>query len=235
MALLDDAIEASGGLARWKGLRRFTLHLSIEGTLFSRFGQAGRFKDLVAEGSTQIQSVRFMGFAGPDRSGLYQPDRVTIESLDGQILRTWHKPSLAFPNHAKDPLSDDLHLVFYCGFSIWNYLTTPFLLTHDGIRVEELPPWHEHGQEWRRLRAWFPPDIVTHSSEQTFYFDKAFLQRRTDHDLFGVSVAHYSWAHQAFSGIVVPTLRRSLRQQPDGTAVARPALVDVEIFDASFE
>ena len=51
MALLDDAIEASGGLARWNKLQRFTLHLSIKGTLFSRIGRARQFKDLIAEGS----------------------------------------------------------------------------------------------------------------------------------------------------------------------------------------
>ncbi len=235
MALLDDAIEASGGLARWQEVRRIPLHLSIEGTLFSRAGQIGRFKDLVAEGSTQTQSVRFTGFTGSENSGLYQPDCVTIESLDGQVLRTWHKPNLAFPDHAKDPLADELHLVFFCGFSIWNYLTTPFLLARPDVELEELPPWHEHDQEWRRLRALFPSTITTHSSEQTFYFDGSGLQRRTDHDLLDMSVAHYSWAHQAFSGIVVPTLRRSLVRQPDGTVIAKPALMEVEIFDARFE
>src|SRR5262245_6678719 len=80
MALLDEVIKASGGLGRWNELRRFTLHLSIEGTLFSRFGQAGRFKDLVAEGSIYTQSVRFTGFTGPEHSALYEPDCVTIES-----------------------------------------------------------------------------------------------------------------------------------------------------------
>jgi hypothetical protein len=235
MALLDDVIKASGGLARWNELRRFTLHLSIEGTLFSRFGQAGRFKDLVAEGSIYTQSVRFTGFTGPEHSALYEPDCVTIESPDGRVLRNWDNPSLIFPDHGKDPLTDELHLVFFCGFSIWNYLTTPFLLAHPRVKVEELPSWREHDQTWRRLRALFPPDIVTHSPEQIFYFDESGLQRRTDHDLFGNAVAHYSWAHQAFSGVVVPTLRRSLMHAADGTVIAKPALIDVEIFDASFQ
>ena len=84
-------------------------------------------------------------------------------------------------------------------------------------------------------RARFPPDILTHSPEQVFYFDEKALQRRTDHDLLGSKVAHYSWAHQTFNGIVVPTLRRSLMLQPDGTATAKPVLVDVEIFDALLE
>jgi hypothetical protein len=235
MALLDDAIEASGGLARWNKLQRFTLHLLIKGTLFSRIGRARQFKDLIAEGSTQAQSVRFTGLTRGEKSGTYQPDSVTIENLDGQVLRTWLNPSLEFLDHTDDPLSDDLHLVFFCGFSIWNYLTTPFLLARPDVTVEELSPWTENDQTWRRLRAFFPPDIVTSSPEQIFYFDENCLQRRADYDLLGTRVAHYSWAHQAFCDIVVPTLRRSLTVRPDGTAAPKPVLLDVEVFDATFE
>jgi hypothetical protein len=56
-----------------------------------------------------------------------------------------------------------------------------------------------------------------------------------DHYLFGIKVADYSWAHQEFGGIVVPTLRRSLPLEADGTVIAKPSLIDVEIFDAAFE
>jgi len=49
MTLLDDAIDAGGGLARWNSLSRFTLHLSVGGTLFSSAGHAGEFKDVIAE------------------------------------------------------------------------------------------------------------------------------------------------------------------------------------------
>jgi hypothetical protein len=235
MALLDDAIEASGGMARWNSLKQFTLQLSIEGSLCSPSGQSGRFKDLVAEGSTQTQSVRFTSFTGTARVDTYQPDSVTIESLDGQVLRTWHNPQLAFPDDATDPLRHDLRLVFFFGLSIWNYLTTPFLLARPDVTVVELPPWTEQGQVWRPLRAQFPPDIVTYSREQTFYFDDKGLQRRTDHDFLGSRVAHYSWAHQTFCDIVVPTLRRSHMLRHNGTAITKPALIDVEIFDATFE
>jgi hypothetical protein len=235
MALLDDAIEASGGLARWNKLQRFTLHLSIKGTLFSRIGRARQFKDLIAEGSTQGQSVRFTGLTRGEKSGAYQPESVTIENLDGQVLRTWLNPQLEFLGHGNDGLADDLHLVFFCGFSIWNYLTTPFLLARPDVAVEELTPWQENDQTWRRLRVLFPPEIVTFSPQQIFYFDENSLQRRADHDLLGTKVAHYSWAHQAFSDIVVPTLRRSLTLRPDGTTAAKPILLDVEVFDATFE
>jgi hypothetical protein len=235
MALLDDAIEASGGFARWNKLQRFTFHLSIKGTLLSHSGRRHEFEDLIAKGSTHTQSVRITGLTQREKTGTYQPDSVTIENLDGQVLRTWLNPSLEFLDHASDPLADDLHLVFFCGFSIWNYLTAPFLLARPDVTVEELSPWTENDQRWRRLRAFFPPDIVTSSSEQIFYFDENSLQRRADHDLFGTRVAHYSWAHQTFSDIVVPTLRRSLALRPDGTAIAKPILLDVEVFDATFE
>jgi hypothetical protein len=235
MALLDDAIEASGGLARWNSLSRFTLHLSVGGTLFSDAGHAREFKDVTAEGSTRTQSVRFTGITGGEQSGAFQPDAITIESLDGQVLRTWSNPSLGFPTNGAHALADELHLVFFCGVAVWNYLTTPFLLAHPDVVVEELPPWQENAETWRRLRAQFPPSLITLAPEQVFYFDADALQRRTDHDLLGTHVAHHSWAHENFGGIVVPTLRRSQTLQPDGTVIAKPVLIDVEIFDAVFE
>ncbi|MFC7701646.1 hypothetical protein ACFQX9_33870 [Bradyrhizobium sp. GCM10028915] len=235
MALLDDVIDASGGMARWNSLSRFTLHLSVAGTLFSSTGHASEFKDVTAEGSTRTQSVRFTGITGGEHSGSFQPDAITIESLEGEILRTWRNPSLAFTEAGSPALVDELHLVFFCGVAIWNYLTNPFLLAHPDVVVEELPPWQENNESWRRLRAQFPPGLITLAPEQIFYFDDNALQRRTDHDLFGMKVAHFSWAHDSFGGIVVPTLRRAQTLRPDGTVVAKPVLMDVEIFDAVFE
>jgi hypothetical protein len=235
MALLDEVMEASGGRARWDSFRRFTLQLSIDGALFSRMGSAGRFKDVAAEGSTRTQLVRFNGFPDPDKCGVYQPDCVTIEGAEGQLLRTWSSPHQSFREQVNNVPRDELYLVFICGLSVWNYLTTPFLLARPDVEVEELSPWREHEHLWRRLRAVFPSSIFTHSSEQVFYFDGGALQRRTDHDLLGTRVADYSWAHQSFCKIVIPTLRRSLMLRPDGSVVKTPPLLDVEIFDASFE
>lgn len=235
MALLDDVIDASGGMARWNSLSRFTLHLSIGGTLFANAGHAREFKDVTAEGSTRTQSLRFTGITGGERSGSFHPDAITIEKLDGEVLQSWSNPGPAFADIGQPELADELQLVFFCGVAIWSCLTIPFLLAHPEVVTEELSPHQEGTEIWRRLRAQFPDQLITLASEQIFYFDQSGLQRRTDHELFGMKVAHASWAHDSFGGIVVPTLRRIQTVQADGTVIAKPVLMDVEIFDAVFE
>jgi hypothetical protein len=235
MGLLDDALEACGGLERWRRLKRFTVHVSIDGALFSRIGNAGRLKEMVVEGATEVQTLQVTGFTAPDRCSLYQPDWVAIQSLQGEILRSCRDPQAEFSDQDDNTPWDDLRLAYFCGLSLWNCLTTPFLLAQPEIETEELPPWNSGNQIWRRLRALFPPTIVTHSREQIFYFDSDGLQRRLDYDAVGTPVAHLTWAHQKFDDIVIPTLRRSLSRQPDGTLITKPALIDIEIFDAAFE
>jgi hypothetical protein len=238
MALLDDAVSASGGLEQWRRFRRFTFHVSIQGSLLAGSSAATHLKDAVVEGCTQTQWVRLTCFSGPGKCAVYRPDQVSIESLDGTLLDARDDPRAALLRNG-DPASwDELDVAYVCGLSIWNFVATPFLLTDPGITVEELSSWQERNQTWDRLRAVFPPEISTFSPEQIFYFDAAGLQRRTDHqipDAAGAKVVHYSWAHQEFSDIVIPTLRQSLLLQPDGGVITKPALINIEIFDASFE
>ena len=235
MALLDKVLDACGGIECWNRLTRFTLHLSIDGDLFARKGRTGDFKDLVAEGSTRSQTVSFTGFTAANRRGSYQPDRVALESLDGTALEAREEPRADFLAHAGDDAWDDLQLLYFCGVSVWNFVATPFLLAHPGVTVEELPPQRDDPHVWRRLRAVFPPDIATHAPEQIFYFDETGLQWRMDEAIAGYKVAHCGWAHHKFHHIVIPTLRRSLAIQPDGNVIQKPALLDIEIFDACFE
>jgi hypothetical protein len=65
--------------------------------------------------------------------------------------------------------------------TLWNYLTTPFLLAYPSVQVREISPWQQHDQTWRRLRATFPASITTHSAEQVFYFGDDGLLRRLDY------------------------------------------------------
>jgi len=44
-----------------------------------------------------------------------------------------------------------------------------------------------------------------------------------------------AWNDLRSFDVIVPTLRRSLALRPDGTAASKPILLDVEVFDATFE
>jgi len=83
---------------------------------------------------------------------------------------------------------------------MWTYFNTPFLFALPGVHTEEIEPWQENGETWRRLKVTFPRDIATHSTEQTFYFDQKGLLKRHDYDveISGASPgAHYVSASES--------------------------------------
>jgi hypothetical protein len=238
VTLLDEVIEKHGGIDRWAQTQRFTVHASIDGAVLARKGKARTLKDVVLTGQTDEQHLCITGFTAPNKRAVYQPDRVAVETLDGVTLEERIDPRAAFQGHTDVTPWDDLHLAYVCGYASWCHLTTPFLFTRPGFRTEELGPWQEAGETWQRLRVVFPPDIVALAAEQVCYFDELGLLRRIDYDMIdagGVRLAHYAQAHQSFSGIVLPTLRRAIRLGSDGNASAHPVWIDIEIFDAIFE
>ena len=238
MALLDDVFEAHGGLDRWRGLRRFTVYFSIQGQLLAGKSERRALKELVAQGCTRAPSLRLTGFPDVETCVAYRPDRVISETLGGTLLTSRDDPLHAFPQPFDGALWDDLHVACFCGHLIWHCLTAPFLLAEADVKTEELSSWAERGETWRRLKAVAPAGHGMPARELILYFDRSGLQRRTDHvaiDAAGTSVAQYSWAHQAFSGIVVPTLHRNLALLPDGVVVRKPPRLEIEIFDVNFE
>jgi hypothetical protein len=58
---------------------------------------------------------------------------------------------------------DALHRAYFNGYALWTYLTTPFLIAMDGVRIEETESWHEGVETWRVLRATFPGSFETHN------------------------------------------------------------------------
>lgn len=238
MALLGDVLQASGSLDLWRQMRRFTVHLSIGGVLCARKSDATQLKDLVAEGSTQQQSLEITGFTASDRRALYRPDWVALEGPDGQLLQERRAPSAAFLGDMKSTRWDELQLAYYCGYLIWNYVTVPFVLADADVVTEEVESDDAHGESRRRLKVKFPPRVVTHSAEQTFHFDREGLLRRLDYpatDDNQTQISQMFWEHQRFSGIIVPTLCRILKIGVKGLLIAESPLVDIEIFDAVFE
>ena len=234
MALLDDVLDAHGGLARWGALQRFTLHVSLGGRLIARKGKAGVLSEAVAEGSTTAQSVQI---TIPARRYVYTPDRVALEGPDGTVLATRDDPAPAFLGRPDNQGWDDLDFAFFAGRTIWARIAMPFLLADPDVRLEPLEPWQERAETWHRLRAVFPQRIAMHAAEQILYFDETGLLRRLDYQVPGseLCLAYYAGAHQRFSGITLPTLCRWFRVGTDDKPVGKPNVISMEIFDARFD
>jgi len=115
---------------------------------------------------------------------------------------------------------------------MWTYMNTSFFLARPGIQYEEIAPWQEAGGTWRRLKVHFPAQIVTHSTEQTLYFDQQGLLKRHDYHMDisgGIGAAHYVSDIKKFSGIVFPMKHRIFGLQPDGHAAPEPLAVSIDI------
>ncbi len=235
MGLLENALRASGGLDLWRLTRRFTVHLSITGPLCAAKSSTAQLKELVVEGRTHAQELEMTGFPRADMRGLYRPARVVLEAQDvGQIMERNASPE-EFKRGLQSAHWDQLQLAYYCGYLIWNYMVVPFILADPDFEAVELG--EIGGTSDRRLRVVFPGRVVTHAVTQTFYFDAdGFLSRQeyVSPPLGTAPIAQVFSAHQRFSGILVPTLCRLLGIGADGVPVAKPALLDIEIFDVNF-
>ena len=237
MGLLEKALRASGGLDLWRMTRRFTLHMSITGSLCAARCSTAQLKELVVEGSTQAHSLEITGFAHADLRALYRPDWVALERQDSRRVVERQGSPEEFRSGLRSTTWDELQLAHYCSYLIWNHISTPFILADPDFETKELPRNVARGESLRQLRVVFPARVVTHARAQTFYFDRKGFLRRLDypaaHDDH-TQVAQMCSGHQRFSGILVPTLYRLVSIGAKGVPVAKPSLLDVEIFDARF-
>jgi hypothetical protein len=126
----------------------------------------------------------------------------------------------------EDAADDALQVGYFLSYGMWNYLTTPFLLTYPGVQAREISPWQEDGQTWRRLHVTFPASITTHSAEQVFYFGADGLLRRLDYTTevnAGDPVAHYTEATRPSTAWPSPPAAASTAATPAvPPAAARP-------------
>ena len=183
------------------------------------------------EGVVTVAEPRtvYTPFAGAGRRGLFESGRVRIEDVaSGDVVAERADPRAAFRGRAglrRALWWDDLDLLHFAGYALWNYTSIPFLLTRPGFELAEGEPWEEVGERWRRLDVRFPPEIPTHSPEQSFYFDEAGTLRRHDYtaEPFGgwAKAAHYCHDHRELGGLVVPTRRRVHRGCPAASRFAR--------------
>jgi len=235
--LVQQTIDAHGGLERWQRFDYVTAHLRTGGALWALKHQQGVLDDINVRVALRREWASHAPFLKPDSRTSFEPHRVAIETTDGQVVEERFEPRDSFLGHAVDTPWDRLQLAYFAGYAMWTYLNTPFVFAMEGVATEELDRWRENGEVWRRLKVTFPPHIATHSSVQTFYFDSQGLLRRHDYDadvLGGTPAAHYVHDYREFSGVLVPTRRRVFGRAPDGTFVPEPSIVTIDLTNVEF-
>jgi hypothetical protein len=212
--LLDEVLAAHGGLERWRAVTALTAHGTFGGLLRSRF-PGNRMADVTVRVQPAEQHAVFDGFPEDDKRAVFDRGDVRIETRDGQLIETRRNAGTAFAGLGglrRNLRWDALDAAYFAGYAWWNYLSTPILLTHDGVTITEGDTWPEAGEQWRRLDVRFPAGIHTHSHRQTFYIDPAGLIRRHDYTASPVGrwahAAHYYSDHRRVAGLVFPTRRR---------------------------
>jgi len=230
--LAQFAMEAHGGLERWNRFSTVSAQLIQGGVFWGAKGKAGVLGDVTLKVHLRNEKVSHWPFGSRDRRSRFEPERVAIENAAGEVLEELLQPRSSFKGHTFETPWTDLQLTYFVGCAMWTYLNTPFFLARPDIQSEEIEPWQEGGEAWRRLKVRFPTDIATHSTEQTLYFDQQGLLKRHDYhvEISGdIGAAHYVSDIKKVSGIVFPTKHRIFGLQPDNHPSPEPLVVSIDV------
>jgi hypothetical protein len=129
MDLLDLTVEAHGGLDRWNTLSRARAHVSAGGGLWTLKHQEGVLADTTVTVELDRQWTSHEPFAERGLRSVFTTDHVAVESTDGHVVEERDRPREAFAGHTRDTPWDHLHVVYFGGYAMWTYLTTPFVFT----------------------------------------------------------------------------------------------------------
>ena len=236
--LLARIIDAHGGMERWKEYEKVEATIVSGGGLFALKGvlQDSDPRRMTAWLHEERSSV--LPFGAPDQRTMFTPERIAIEKLDGTLVAGRYAPKDSFAGHQMHTPWDQLHRAYFNGEAMWTYLTTPFLLAMDGVRVEETEPWQEVGESWRVLRAYFPGSIETHSLIQDFFFGADLTLRRHDYSVNiagGFAAAQLTSDYVTADGVRLPTKRRAYTRGPDRRPILEMLMVSIDISGVQFK
>jgi hypothetical protein len=222
-ALLDEAIEAHGGLESWRETEEIRVHARSGGAaLASKFAHRPlREYDLTV--STNSQRAVIEPYPRAGSRGVFENGGVRIESDAGAVLAERADPRPLFPGGRRLLRWDRLDALYFAGYALWNYFNLPFMLTRDDIELRE---------DDRTLRARFPEGFPTHSRDQAFHLDGRGLIVQHDYtaEVFGrwAKAGHVSLEFGELGGLTLATRRRVTPRAPSGKPRRLPVLVPLE-------
>lgn len=237
---MDWAVRASGGVDRWQQIVAIQGRVRTGGLLVRSRMPGNRLRDYRITVDISEPRTVLDPFPREGLRGIFDLGAVRIEDRDGNCISSRSDPRPLFFGAAglrRNIRWDPLDSVYFAGYAMWCYITTPYLLTRDDVRTAEGPPWQEGGETWRTLNVDFPPGIDTHSPRQIYYFDAQGLLRRHDYVALVVGrlarAAHFSADYVKVDGLTVATRRWVLPIGPGNRPLRFPTLVSLQMSDLS--
>jgi hypothetical protein len=136
--LATFAINAHGGLDRWRRLKTVSAHLLQGGVLWKVKGQEGVLDDVHLTVDLRKEWASHRPFGQPNLHSSFHPDRVAIETSDGQVVEERANPRESFRDHKFESPWDRLQLAYFAGYAMWTYMNGPFLFALPDVKTEEL-------------------------------------------------------------------------------------------------
>ena len=116
--LLDEAVQAHGGLERWRNIAERRVRASSGGFAFARKLQYGALENREVRVATRIQRTMLIPYPSLGRLGVFEAGTVRIESEDGEILQQRDDPRSAFGKFRQGLWWDALDLLYFAGRAI---------------------------------------------------------------------------------------------------------------------
>jgi len=229
--LLEDVLEAHGGLQRWQQIRSLQAELSIGGLLWDLKCRSKSVAKMTIHASVHEQHIEIHLEA--DKKRIYfSPQEVRVETEDGIPFEQRSDVRADFKGQSLRSPWSDAQVGYFNGYALWQYLTAPFLYSYPDFQVEEVAPWQEDEETWRVLKIVFPEHIVAHTRVQYAYYDSDGLLRRHQYTvdvMDGASGVNYAEGYQNVDGILVATRRRVYSFDREFQKIQEPLLVSIDI------
>jgi hypothetical protein len=144
MTLVDEALEAHGGAARWQAAKRVRARARSGGFLLRTRVPGNRFADYHLTVDLDERRTVMDPFPEPEVRGVFERGEARLEREGGEVVASRRDPRKAFFGRAglrRNFRWDALDATYFAGYAMWNYLSFPLLLTRPDVEVREISPW----------------------------------------------------------------------------------------------
>lgn len=221
-SLLDGVFRAHGGLTTWQSIDRIDAKLSTGGLAFGMRDVAHRVLATQVSVYPHARRTILHDYPVDGATAVWEGDSATVR-VEGKEPR---RRAPARSHVAAGSRWDDLDVVYFVGYAIWNYLSFPFLLHDESISVRADGRW---------LDVQFPEGFPTHSRQQYFQLTEGGLLRRHDYvaEVFGAwaSAANQIERSEDIDGLRFYTRRRVTPAVGRLACLSFPVLVWIHVDD----